>query len=165
MQLVYQQQSLGYQKALRSPDITIAPEYDHNSNYAPHYAGLTVSLPLNLFNKNQGNIKAADYAVKQQETVVSQAETELNNNLRNAMNKLLITARLSGRQEQDFYRNYETLFKNITDSYRQRQISLVEFIDFFDAYRDSNLQWLQQELNLRLAREELNYQTGTDIIK
>ena len=31
-QLLYQQQNLSYQKSLRSPDLTIGPEYDHNSN-------------------------------------------------------------------------------------------------------------------------------------
>lgn len=163
LQLLYQQQNLSYQKALKSPDLTIGPEYDHNSNYAPHYVGLSITLPLNLFNKNQGNIKAAQFSVKQQETYVNEAELELNNAVQNAMNKLLLTKQLSSKQEQDFYTSYETLFRNITDSYRQRQISLIEFIDSFDAYRDTRLQWLQQQLNLQLAKEELNYQAGKDV--
>ena len=163
-QLLYQQQNLSYQKALRSPDLTIGPEYDHNSNYAPHYVGLSISLPLNIFNKNQGNIKSAQFAVKQEETTLLQVQQQLNNTVQNAINKLYITAKLSGLEQQSFYKDYEMMFRNITDSYRQRQINLIEFIDFFDAYRDTKLKSLSQELNLQLAKEELNYLAGKDVI-
>ncbi|MEI8074624.1 MAG: TolC family protein, partial [Bacteroidota bacterium] len=76
-QLIYQQQNLSYQKALKTPDLTIGPEYDHNSNYAPHYVGLSISLPLTIFNRNQGNIKSAQYAVKQEETNLMQVQLQL----------------------------------------------------------------------------------------
>lgn len=164
-QLLYQQQNLSYQKALRTPDLTVGPEYDHNSNYAPHYVGLSISLPLNLFNRNQGNIKSAQFAVKQEEATLQQVQQQLENSVQNAWNKLLLTAKLSSNQQQQFYQDYLKMFRNITESYRQKQISLIEFIDFFDAYRDTQLKAYQQELNLQLAREELNYQTGTDVIR
>ena len=54
---------------------------------------------------------------------------------------------------------------NVTESYRNRQINLLEFIDFSDAYREAQLKLLQQQLNLRLAKEELNYQVGKDVIR
>lgn len=164
-QLLYQQQNLSYQKALRSPDLTVGPEYDHNSNYTPHYVGLSISLPLTLFNKNQGNIKSAQFAVKQEEASLQQVQLQMENAVQNALHKLVLTAKLSSNRQQAFYQDYEQMFRNITDSYRQRQISLIEFIDFFDAYRDTQLKAYQQDLNLQLAREELNYQTGTDVIR
>jgi outer membrane protein, heavy metal efflux system len=53
----------------------------------------------------------------------------------------------------------------VLQSYKQRQISLLEFIDFFDAYKETNSRLLQQQFNLQRAKEELNFQTGTDVIK
>lgn len=163
-QFVYQQQNLSYQKSLRSADITLGPEYDHNSNYIPHYVGLSVSLPLNIFNRNQGNIKSAEFAVKQEAVTLLQVEQQLQNTVRNAVNKFLMILQLRGKQEQAFYTDNARLFNNITDSYKQRQISLIEFIDFFDAYRDTQLKNLQQQLNLQLAKEELNYLAGKDVV-
>jgi cobalt-zinc-cadmium efflux system outer membrane protein len=163
-QLLYQQQNLSYQNALKTPDLTIGPEYDHNSNYTPHYVGLSISLPINIFNRNQGNIKSAQYAVKQEETNLLQIQQQLNISIQNALNKFYLTKELSGKQEQLFYNDYETLFNNITDSYRHRQISLIEFIDFFDAYRVSELNHLNQDYNLHAAVEEINYLAGKDII-
>lgn len=163
-QLIYQQQNLSYQKALKAPDLTIGPEYDHNSNYTPHYVGLSISLPLTIFNRNQGNIKSAQYAVKQEETNLMQVQQQLITSIQNALNKFYLTKDLSGKQAQSFYKDYALIFNNITDSYRQRQISLIEFIDFFDAYRDAELNRLNQDYNLHAAIEEINYLAGKDMI-
>ena len=164
-QLTYQQQNLNYQKALRAPDLLLGPEYDHNSNYAPNYVGLSISLPLPLWNRNQGNIKSAQNLVKQQETFVQQSETVLNNNVMNAYQKLLLTYSLTNAAPGDFYKRYDKLFNNVVDSYAARQLDLLEFIDFFDAYKDTQTKLQQQLLNLRLAREEMNFETGTDVVK
>jgi cobalt-zinc-cadmium efflux system outer membrane protein len=50
-------------------------------------------------------------------------------------------------------------------SYQGKQISLLEFLDFFNDYTASQQRLLQQNLNLQLAKEELNYHTGVDLLK
>jgi outer membrane protein, heavy metal efflux system len=164
-QVVYQQQNLVYQKALRSPDITVGPEFDQASSYAPNYVGLTISLPLTIRNKNQGNIKAATFNIQQEQTNLQQIETALTNNVANAYNKLLLSQEYKTNVQNEFYAQYKTLFNNVLQSYKQRQISLLEFIDFFDAYKETNSRLLQQQFNLQKAKEELNFQTGTDVVK
>jgi len=164
-QVLYQKQNLAYQKALRSPDVTLGPEYDHNSNYAPYYVGLTVSLPLPLLNKNQGNIAAAGYSIKQQQALATQAETELKNNVDNAYQKLVLSINQSNATQNKFYESYGYIFNKMMESYRQKQVGLLEFLDFFDAYKEAELRLQQQHLNLQLAKEELNYQAGADLIK
>jgi cobalt-zinc-cadmium efflux system outer membrane protein len=164
-QVSYQKQNMEYQKALKSPDLTFAPEYDRASNYAPHYVGLTISLPLPVFNRNKGNIKAAEFSVKQEQTSTQQLETELSNNVVNAYSKLMFTQQQNNGTQNDFYNSYQKMFTNMLQSYRQRQLSLLEFIDFFETYKDANVKLRQQQLNLQLAKEELNFQAGTDILK
>jgi len=164
-QVLYQQQNLAYQKALRSPDVTVGPEYDRASNYAPNYVGLALSLPLPVFNKNKGNIKAAEFSIQQEQTSAQQLETELSNNVVNAYNKLMFTQQQNSGTQSDFYASYQKMFTNMLQSYRQRQLSLLEFIDFFETFKDANIRLRQQQLNLQLAKEELNFQAGTDILK
>jgi len=164
-QTVYQQQNLSYQKALRTPDITVGPEYDHNSNYTPHYWGLSVSLPLPVFNNNKGNIKSATFAIKQQEAIVANAETELQNNVSNAYTKLLLAMQQSSSSQKEFYTKYQGMFNNVLKSYQQKQIGLLEFLDFFDTYKDTQQKLNDQQLNLQLAKEEVNFHAGSDIIK
>lgn len=164
-QQTYATQNLSYQKALRTPDVTVAPEYDRNSNYAPNYVGLGISLPLPLWNHNQGNIKSAAFAVKQQQTEVLAAATQLRSNISSAYQRLLLTYQQNNATQKTFYSNYQNLFNNMLQSYQQRQISLLEFLDFVDSYQDAQTRLLQQQLNLQLAKEELNYEVGTDVIK
>ncbi len=164
MQLQYQQQNLSMQKAAAVPDVTIGPNFDKNSNYTPNYYGFGLSLPLPVFNRNQGNIKAARWQVKSAETGVEQAKTELEHQLEKAYNNLKLVASLNTGTDRQFYTDYDQLYKNIIESYRQRQISLVEFIDYFEAYKDTKQQQLTHDLNRQMAKEELNYVTGKDII-
>ena len=164
-QTVFQQQNLAYQKSLRSPDITLGPNFDRNSNFAPNYVGLGISLPLTIINKNQGNIKSAEYSIKQQQSITTSAETELHNNISNAYTKLILSLKQNTAAQKEFYSKYETMYQNILLSYQQRQINLLEFLDFFNDYTASQQRQLQQQLNLQLAKEELNYHAGTDILK
>ncbi len=164
-QTVFQQQNLAYQKALRVPDLTLGPNFDRNSNFAPNYVGLGISLPLTILNKNQGNIKSAEYSIKQQQTITHSAETELRNNISNAYTKLLLTLQQNNSVQKEFYTHYQSMYSNILQSYQQRQINLLEFLDFFNDYTASQQRLLQQQFNLQLAKEELNFHAGIDIIK
>lgn len=165
LQLKYQQQNLSYQKALAVPDVTLGPNFDKNSNYTPNYVGLGISLPLPLLNRNQGNIKSARWQVKAEEANTQNAEVELSNNVMSAYNKLKYTLQLTSSMQQDFYDDYNKLYGNIVESFKNRQISMVEFIDYFDAYKDTRQKQLQQQLNLQLAKDELNMQVGTDVVE
>lgn len=164
-QTVYQQQMLAYQKALRVPDVTITPNYDRLSNYAANYFGIGVSLPLPLFNKNKGNIQAAHAAVQQQQAIQSNAETELQNNIINAYNKLKLALTANTPAQQQFFQRYQSLYQSMFSSYKARQVSFLEFVNFFNDYKDLQDKLLQQQLNIALAADALNYETGIDVIK
>ena len=163
-QTQFNQQNLKLQKALAVPDVTFGPEFDQNANYAPNYVGLAISLPLPLWDRNQGNIKSAKFQVKQQEALLTQADQKLQNDVLNAYQKLLLTIQLSSKNNAKFYEDYNQLQRNILDSYNKRQISLLEFLEYFNDYQDIREKQLEQTLNLRLAKEELNDIVGADVV-
>lgn len=164
LQLQYQQQSLSYQKALAVPDLTLGPNFDKNSNYTTNYVGLGVSFDLPVFNRNQGNIRAARSLVKQAQAGIQLADVQLQNGLNNAYSKWQIARQMNSGTQSEFYTSYGKLYDNIVESYRQRQISLIDFIDYFEAYKEAKLKQLQTQLGLLLAQEDLNYQVGTDVL-
>ena len=165
LQLRYQTQNLSYQKALAIPDVTFGPSFDQNSNYTPNYYGLGVALPLPFFDRNQGNIKSVRWQVKLEEANLRQTDDKLQNDVKNAYQKLLYTLQLSSGQNKEFYSNYYHLYDNVVQSYKQRRIGMLEFIDYFNGYETTREQELQQKLNVRLAKEELNYQVGIDVVE
>jgi cobalt-zinc-cadmium efflux system outer membrane protein len=163
--LALQNHNLTYQKALAKPDISIGTEYDQRSSYANNYVGLAVSLPLNIFNKNQGNIAAAKFSIQQQQAVTDLTTERIKNEISNAVSKFAFYQSVNNRQQLNFSQQYDTLFTNMLQSYQQRQLSLLEFIDFMDAYKDTKLKLLEQHNGLVHAAADLNYTVGNDVIK
>jgi cobalt-zinc-cadmium efflux system outer membrane protein len=163
-QILLQKHNLVYQQALAKPDINIGTEYDQRSSYATNYAGLSVSIPLNLFNRNQGNIKAAELAVKQQEISAGIQQSKLQNEVNAAVEKFHYFQKLNNREQNEFSREYDQLFQNMIKSYRDRQVGLLELVDFIDTYKDTKLKILEQHNNLVKAAEELNFSINKTII-
>lgn len=157
--------NLAYQKALAVPDITIGADYDKNSSYAQNYYGLQIGLPLPFFNRNQGNIKSAKFSVMSQEATVKDNEARLKNEVIAAVNEYKMNQQLFTTQQTDFDTQYDTLFNNMMKSFKERQIGLIEFVDFFDTYKDTKLKILQQQYNMQKAIADLNFATGTTVIK
>jgi cobalt-zinc-cadmium efflux system outer membrane protein len=164
-QVDYQKLNYRYQKSLAVPDLNVGPNYDRASNFAPNYFGLTLGIPLPMLNRNQGNIRAAQFNIQQQETSLQQEDINLANDVRSAYRKLALAVNIATPQTTSFYNDYRQLFTNIIESYRSRQISLLEFIDYLNGYEDIREKQLQQQLNIQLAKEELNYQVGVDVVK
>lgn len=163
--LQFQQHNLVYQKSLAKADVSVGMEYDQRSTYVPSFVGLQFSLPLNIFNRNQGNIKSAQYAIKSQQAATEQAISSIQQEVNKAYTSLKYFQQVNNFQQLDFSENYDSLFQNMLSSYRERKVSLLEFIDFMDVYKDTKLKLLQQHSNLVAAADELNYTVGKDIIK
>lgn len=163
-QLDYANHNFVYQKALAKADISVGTEFDQRSSYAPDYVGLAISFPLNIFNRNQGSIASAQYSIKQQQALYDGQASQIENDISSALAKVKFYQGVNNLQQLDFAQQYDSVFQNMLKSYKLRQVSLLEFIDFADAYKDTRLKLLEQHTGLIKALIELNYQTGKDVI-
>ena len=162
--ILSQQHNLDYQKALAVPDVTVGAEYDQRSSYVNNFWGLGISLPLPVFNKNKGNIKAARISIQQATLQEQQVQNSVQQDVIAAYHKLLGIQQLQKYIAPDFIIKYNQLMQNIEQSYQQRQLGLLEFIDFFDAWKEAVTKQLVQQTTLHNAVEELNFSTGTTVI-
>ncbi|HTL07619.1 MAG TPA: TolC family protein [Chitinophagaceae bacterium] len=162
--LLSQQHNLLYQRALVKPDITVGVEYDQRSSYVTNFWGLGLSVPLPILNRNKGNIKAASLGIAQANLQVQQVQNAVERDVITAYHKLVTLQQLQQSISPSFMATYNQLMKNMVRSYQDRQVGLLEFIDFFDAYKDAASRQLQQASALAIAAEELNYSTGTTVI-
>lgn len=153
-----------YQKALAKPDLTISPSYDQRSSYIENYVGLGLSLPLPLFNRNQGNIKSAEAAYKQSEAEFTQQNSRVSGEVKAAIEQFLHLQRVNSREQADFTEKYDLLFQNMLKSYRARQISLLDFTDFLDAYKETRLTLTEQQINFVKAAANLDFITNQSIV-
>lgn len=162
--LDYNVHNVALQKALAKPDLTVGVSYDQRSSYAPHYVGMQIGLPLPILNRNQGAIKNALLQVKQQEVNLTATTDRIANEVQGAVNTLKFYQQLNNKQQLDFSNQYDFLFGNMVSVYKDRKVSLLEFIDFMDNYKDTKLKLLNQHNSLIQSIADLNYAVNKDII-
>jgi len=163
-QISHEETNVALQKALAIPDITLGAHWSRAGGYVPNYYGVSISVDLPLFNRNQGNIAFSER--------LADAARSVRENLRNSVRQQVVEAyrkataadKLYRAIDRNFANEYNTLVESITTSYRQGHISIVEFADFFQSYRSSMVQ-LHELLNNRLrAFEELTHAVGRDLL-
>jgi cobalt-zinc-cadmium efflux system outer membrane protein len=163
--LTFAQNLLAVQKAKAVPDVAISLNYDLKGNYPEKYTGIGISVPIPLFNRNQGEIKKARISIDAATAEINRKEAEVASELFTSYQAALKIERLFSQMDEQFSGNFELLMEGVFRNYKDRNISLLEFLDFYDSYKDSTTQ-LNEVLNrLMTAREELNFQTGTNIFK
>jgi len=156
--------NLSLQKSLAVPDVTIGGRWSRAGSYIPEYYALNFSIDLPFFNRNQGNIEAAEMNMLADESSRQQSMNSIEREITNAYQKAIGTDKLFKSLDKKFTAQYQTLVASMTQNFQKRNITIIDFTDFYESYRTSVLQ-LNQIQNSRLdAFETLNFRTGTDLI-
>nr|WP_314543860.1 TolC family protein [uncultured Empedobacter sp.] len=151
------------EKAQRTPDLAFQVIYDRGGNIMRDFVGVGVSIDLPIFNTNKGNIKASEIVLNQQQITKNELHSELDisidrlQNQINQLDKALIQWKKLNNQEQ------LTMIDNYKKHLQNKQITLLEFIDFTQAYRESQKAYLDLLENYQNTLEELNYIVGQDL--
>jgi cobalt-zinc-cadmium efflux system outer membrane protein len=157
----YTNMNLKLQKATAIPDVSLSFNYDKLGSYGNNFmsAGLAFSLPF--FNRNQGAIKQAHIAVDQSKVQLQsqqdQVESDVATNYKGALRLEQLYNSFDPQFKDDFTHLIQEVFKN----YEKRNISMLEFLDFYDSYKTNTLQLNNLQLNRIISLEQLNYATGT----
>ncbi|MCX6287128.1 MAG: TolC family protein [Bacteroidetes bacterium] len=164
-QIQSEQNNLSLQKAMRVPDITLGANYDKAGNYIQNYNSLSLSFDLPVLNQNQGNIKIAENKIEESKALKKQCELEVRNEINKAYVQLIETDRLYKSSLQQFDRSYDKLLDGINFAYQNHTISLLEFIDYYETYKNSKNGFYNLQNNRLDAIEDLNMASGTIVIK
>jgi cobalt-zinc-cadmium efflux system outer membrane protein len=161
----YAQKALSVQKANAVPDVQFSLTYDLQGSYPNNYTGLGMHIPLPLFNRNQGEIKKAKIAIDAGKNQLNQQESALQNEVFNSYKSALRTESLYKGFDKDFSSDFDKLIGEVIKNFKSRNLSLLEFMDFYDSYKESTLQMNDLKYQRMNAKEEINYVTGTTIFK
>ncbi|WP_210489190.1 TolC family protein [Rufibacter aurantiacus] len=159
-----QQANLKLQKALAVPDLTLGANYDRQSNFIRDYVGLNVSVPLPLWNRNQGNIKMARHEVDRSQQLLSQQQLVVENEVMQAYRKAQEAQKFYASFDPNFRQDFDRLLEGVTSSFVRRNISLIEFLDYYETYTDSITQLLELSTNRLRTLEEINFVVGKPVI-
>jgi cobalt-zinc-cadmium efflux system outer membrane protein len=155
--------NLTLQKALAVPDMQLGAVYDQQSNYVTHYFGLSASVDLPFFNRNQGNIRAAKSHISYFKTQENARQNQIVNEVDAALQKVIIAENAFKSVENQFAEQFELLSNGIYDNFQKRNITLLEFIDFIETHSETIREFNRLKADRIKAYEELNFVVGQEL--
>jgi len=146
-------------KANGKRDLTATFDYTHVSS--SNDAGLTLSIEIPIFDKNQGEIARTNYAIGQAQETKTAAQETVMTDVANAYEAFkigdqVVQLYLSGylKQAQDS--------RDISEyAYKRGAASLLDFLDAERSYRSTQLAYRQALATYMLAIEQLREVVGT----
>jgi outer membrane protein, heavy metal efflux system len=140
-------------------DVTAAANYSHVNGISA--MTFNVSVPLPVFNRNQGEIARTRYAITQAQQQQSAARGQVRTDVRDAYEAL----QTSDRVAQYFRSGYLDVSQRNRDiseyAYRRGAASLLDFLDAERSYRATQLAWRQTIAAYLTALEQLRAAVGT----
>lgn len=153
----YSNKLLAYEKAQRIPDVTFGVNYDRNGSTMLDFVGFGASLDLPVFNRNKGNIKKAQVSIENAKVYKEQAMLSIENEIYLAYKSLQEAIGFLSKIEDDYESDLDLLLENYTENFTSRNVSMVEYFDFMDAYLNNKKIILEARKNVNKKIEELNY--------
>ncbi len=147
--------SLRWQRSQSLPLMSVQGEYDKNGSIGHNYFAVGLSVTVPLWNRNRGNIRKAQVAVeqaaveadRQRNAIKQQRQADLDI-VEQYLNQL---AEPTPTLDSDI----SMMLHAAEKQFMSRHISLVEFVDLYDNYRDTMLARLDAKSKMLQAAERL----------
>ncbi len=156
----YFTKKLTYERALRSPDVSLQANYDRGGNIMYDFVGFGISMDLPFFHKNQGNIKAAGIAVDRSKLLAEEKSIRIQAEIIQVYDDLRAAVELYEGLDASYEEELERLLVNHHRNFLERNISMLEYLDFLEAYLSSKHTILSTKKELNDYYEGLQYSTG-----
>lgn len=130
-------------------DYVIGSEYTYQRAYGMggNSLGFSLSVPLPVFNKNQGEIARAEQQIKQAKARIAALEAAIANEVEIAYRQYDTNRRLLENIESQMLQRSKTV-RDVTEySYRRGEATLVEFLDAQRAFNDTVQSYNQARAN------------------
>ena len=161
--IILAEQYFSFQKKMGIPDVHLYGVYDQRGGAFVNQSNFGFSIPLSLWNRNQGNIKTAEYQLKQSNYNADAQRILLLSEIQS--NYLMYTQTvIEYKKTKLLYTNeFETTLKGMSDNFQKGNVSLIEFVDFFEGYNDALAEVARIKIQLATSAELINLSVGKRI--
>jgi cobalt-zinc-cadmium efflux system outer membrane protein len=146
-----------------STDPTFGADFARNPPI-PVYFGVSVSIPLRIFDRNQGEKARTDIEIRRSERTRDAAETQVFSDVNSAYVTLEGTLTLLRPYRDKYLKLAEDSRNRIAFSYQNGGASLLDYLDAQKAYRDTRLAYLNLIGSYLTAAAQMNMAVGREVI-
>lgn len=160
--LLLSQQTYSLQKALAVPDLTVGTGFDRHGSYIPNFNSLSLGIDVPIFNRNQGNIKSARINIDMNRTQLQLTQKALEEQVMRGLQKAIDADKLYRQINPAFAAHFDKLAAAMLENYKLRLVRLLDFLTFYDSYKQNVVQLNTILFNKVNALENINFLTGTE---
>jgi outer membrane protein, heavy metal efflux system len=153
------QSQIGLAKANAKQDLTFTFDYSHVN--ASNNGSFFFSIPLPIFNRNQGEVARTYYALTQTQFLEKAAEQAVITDVRNAYEALLNSEEVVQLYQKGYLEQAQQSLDITQFSYQHGAASLLDFLDAERSYRATELSYRQALATYMSALEQLRQAVGT----
>ncbi len=146
-------------KANAKQDLNATFDYGHVN--ASNVAAFYFSIPLPIFNRNQGEVARTYYVLTQSQYQAKAAQQQVMTDVKNSYETLLNSRDIVQLFDNGYLQQAEQSLDITKFSYQNGAASLLDFLDAERSYRSTELMYRQELANYMTALEQLKSSVGT----
>ncbi|WP_025124296.1 TolC family protein [Myroides odoratimimus] len=154
---------LEIEKAQRVPDITLGVDYDRGGNIMRDFVGFGISFDLPIFDRNKGGIKEAKIDIELAKLDTQSKLNEIANDIVEAFRNYYHAEQLYKEIDSEYEQQLDQLLEAYLKNFQKRNVSLIEYLDFVEAYIENKTILLETKKDLNDHFEKLQYAVGQDL--
>src|SRR5277367_2160926 len=143
-------------------DPTIGGEYERSATY--NTAGFQVSIPLRIFDRNQGEKERTRYEAQSSRFAEIAARNQVVSDVDQAWAAYDAAIHLANRYNGHYLKEAEHVCDNLEYSYRHGGTTLLDYLDALRDYRQTNLDALNANQQVWLSIHQLSFAAATEIL-
>ncbi len=151
-----------------STDPTFSGWWTNNPSFANPYAqqtlGLSVGIPLRIFDRNQGEKERTRIDIGRSEQLRNSAQAQVFNDVDSAYWTLVQAIDLLKPYKSKYLALSEDIRNRMAFSFKNGGASLLDFLDSEKSYRDTRLAYLTLIGSYMTAAAQLNAAVGAEVI-
>jgi outer membrane protein, heavy metal efflux system len=143
-------------------DPTIGGEYERSATY--NTAGFQVSIPLRIFDRNQGEKERTRYEAQSSRFAEIAARNQVVSDVDQAWAAYEAATALAKRYNGHYLAEAEHVRDNVEYSYRRGGTTLLDYLDALRDYRQVKLDALNANQQVWLSIHQLSFAAATEIL-
>lgn len=156
--------NLSYQRSLAIPDVRVGLLYDKWASAWQDYVGLTMAVTLPIFDRNQGNIEAAQAGIDRNRSTLELAASAAKRDVTMALNKLRTASEMYTATIPLARAGLPKAMTAVLDAYKRQALDITQFTDMYSSYKNSMIQMIDVRNAWFQSASELNAAVGSDVI-
>jgi outer membrane protein, heavy metal efflux system len=152
--------SLAYANGTTDP--TLEGEYDHNGNLSSY--GFYVSIPVRIFDRNQGNKDTSKYLAQASRFSEVAARNQIYSDVDQAWIGYTTSRKLADRYNQHYVAEARDVLSIAEFAYKQGGIALIDYLNALQDERSTTLNALNAYAQTWLAIHQLSFASATEVV-